>query len=43
MELDPALKDDSVFELTMLERNRELADLEVEIAKKRPPGGEGSR
>jgi len=41
MELDLTLTDDSVFELFMMERNRELAELEVEIAKaKAAPGGE---
>jgi hypothetical protein len=41
MELDLALTDDSVFELFMMERNRELAEIEVEIAKaKAASGGE---
>jgi antitoxin component of MazEF toxin-antitoxin module len=35
MELDLRLTDGDVFALTMMERNRELADLDVEIAKKR--------
>ena len=35
MELDLRLMDQGVFALTMMERNRELADLKVEIAKKR--------
>jgi hypothetical protein len=35
MELDLTLMDGDVFALTMMERNRELADLDVEIAKKR--------
>ena len=35
MELDLRLCDDSVFHLFMLERNRELAELDVAIAKKR--------
>jgi hypothetical protein len=35
MELDLRLMDGDVFTLTMMERNRELADLDVEIAKKR--------
>jgi hypothetical protein len=40
MELDLALTDDSVFELVMLERNRELAELEVEIAEARKASAE---
>jgi len=35
MELDLRLMDGDVFALTMMERNRELADLDVEIAQKR--------
>jgi len=35
MELDLRLSDSDVFELEMLERNREAAELAVEIAKKR--------
>ncbi len=35
MELDLALMDESAFALTMMEGNRERADLDVEIAKKR--------
>lgn len=35
MELNLALTDESVFTLSMMECNRELADLDVEIAKKR--------
>jgi hypothetical protein len=34
MELDLRLSDEHVFELEMLERNRERAELDVEIAKK---------
>jgi hypothetical protein len=40
MELDLRLTDDSVFELVTLERNRELAELEVEIAKAKAASGE---
>ncbi|HXJ94043.1 MAG TPA: hypothetical protein VMT20_14435 [Terriglobia bacterium] len=39
MELDLSLTDNSVFELFMMERNRELADLDVEIAKARAATG----
>ena len=35
MELDLRLMDGDVFALTMMERNRDLADLDVEIAQKR--------
>lgn len=35
MELDLSLMDESVFELFMMERNRELAELDVEIAEAR--------
>lgn len=35
MELDLRLTDGDTFTLVMMERNRELADLDVEIAKKR--------
>jgi antitoxin component of MazEF toxin-antitoxin module len=35
MELDLRLTDGDVFTLTMMERNRELAEIDVEIAKKR--------
>jgi antitoxin component of MazEF toxin-antitoxin module len=35
MELDMNLMDENVFTLTMMERNRELADIDVEIARKR--------
>jgi len=35
MELDMNLTDEDVFALTMMEQNRELADLDVEIARKR--------
>jgi antitoxin component of MazEF toxin-antitoxin module len=35
MELDMRLVEESVFALTMMERNRETADLDVEVAKKR--------
>jgi hypothetical protein len=35
MELDLRLSDEDVFELEMLERNRERAELDVEIAQKR--------
>src|SRR2546425_4274531 len=39
MELDLTLTDDSVFELFIMERNRELAELEVEIAKAKAASG----
>jgi hypothetical protein len=40
VQLDLSLTDDSVFELFMMERNRELAELEAEIAKERAAAGE---
>jgi hypothetical protein len=43
MELDLALADNSVFELFMLERNRELAELDVEIAEAKAASGEAAR
>jgi hypothetical protein len=39
MELDLTLTDDSVFALFMMERNREIAELEVEIAKAKAASG----
>jgi hypothetical protein len=35
MELDPRLADEHIFELEMLERRRQAAELDVEIARKR--------